>query len=128
MLAGPFYVLLSLAQALTRPGFDLRRHDISLLANGSLGWLQIGNFLISGLLVLAAAVGLRRTLTPGRGRTWGPLLIGIYGGCIALAGLFVADPAGGFPPGTTVEANAISWHGMLHLLCAAIGFLALIAA
>ena len=59
VLAGPFYLTVALAQALTRPGFDLRRHDVSLLANGSLGWIQIGNFLVSGLLAIVAAVGLR---------------------------------------------------------------------
>ncbi|HVA23951.1 MAG TPA: DUF998 domain-containing protein [Chloroflexota bacterium] len=128
VLAGPVYVGLALAQALTRPGFDLRRHDISLLANGSLGWIQIGNFVVSGLLVIAAAIGMRRVLPSGRGRTWGPLLVGLYGACIALAGVFVADPGAGFPSGTPAAANTMTWHGALHLLCAAVGFLALIAA
>jgi len=40
VLAGPFYVIVVLAQALTRPGFDLARHDASLLSNGPLGWIQ----------------------------------------------------------------------------------------
>jgi len=40
ILAGPVYVAVSLAQAATRDGFDLRRHAWSLLSNGSLGWLQ----------------------------------------------------------------------------------------
>lgn len=126
-VAGPFYVALALAQALTRPGFDLRQHDISLLANGSLGWIQIGNFLISGLLTIAAAVGLRAALFTGPARTWGPRLVGVYGACIALAGLFVADPMGGFPPGSA-SATTMTWHGGLHLLCGLVGFLALIAA
>lgn len=37
MLAGPFYVAVSLAQALSRDGFDLTRHAWSLLANGEHG-------------------------------------------------------------------------------------------
>jgi hypothetical protein len=36
-LAGASYLASGLAQALTRDGFDLRRHDLSLLANGPLG-------------------------------------------------------------------------------------------
>jgi hypothetical protein len=34
VLAGPVYVVVGLAQALTRDGYDLARHDLSLLANG----------------------------------------------------------------------------------------------
>ena len=39
LIAGPFYIVVGLIQALTRPGFDLMRHDLSLLANGDLGWI-----------------------------------------------------------------------------------------
>lgn len=125
-LAGPVYLALGLGQALLRPGFDITRHDVSLLSNGELGWIQIGNFLLSGVLVIAGAAGLRRTLVIGRGRTWGPLLLAGYGLGLIGAGLFVADPAFGFPPGTPADANSISWHGLLHILSAALGFAALI--
>jgi Protein of unknown function (DUF998) len=125
-LAGPVYIGLGLAQALLRPGFDITRHDLSLLANGDLGWIQIGNFLMSGLLVIAGAMGLRRTLHTGRGRVWGPLLLAGYGLGLIGAGMFAADPAFGFPPGTPADANSISWHGLLHILTAALGFAALI--
>jgi hypothetical protein len=78
-LAGPVYIGVGLAQALLRPGFDITRHDLSLLANGELGWIQIGNFVLSGVLVIAGALGLRRTLRNRPGRTWGPLLLAGYG-------------------------------------------------
>ena len=42
--AGPLYALTGLVQILTRPGFDARRHALSLLSNGEFGWVQIGNF------------------------------------------------------------------------------------
>jgi hypothetical protein len=125
-LAGPVYIGLGLGQALLRPGFDLTRHDLSLLSNGELGWVQIANFVLSGLLVIAGAAGLRRTLLTGRGRTSGPVLLAGYGLGLIGAGLFVADPAFGFPPGTPADANSISWHGLLHILSAALGFAALI--
>ena len=125
-LAGPVYIGLGLAQALLRPGFDITRHDLSLLANGELGWIQVGNFLLSGVLVIAGAMGLRNRLHAGRGRTWGPLLLAGYGLGLIGAGLFAADPAFGFPPGTPADANSISWHGLLHILTAALGFAALI--
>lgn len=128
LIAGPFYIVVSLIQALTRPGFDILRHDVSLLANGNLGWIQVMNFVLSGLLVLAFAVGMRRVLRGSRGGTWGPVLIGVYGLGLIGAGFFTADPAFGFPPGTPANAHAISWHGLLHIVTAGIGFLALIAA
>ena len=126
--AGPIYLSVGLAQALLRPGFDLRRHDLSLLSNGDLGWVQVTNFLLSGALVLLGALGVRRALGDGRGARWAPILIGLYGLGLIGAGLFSADPALGFPLGTPAEANTVSWHGLLHFACGGLGFLGLIAA
>src|SRR5690349_2655133 len=127
IIAGPIYVAVSLAQALTRPGFDLSKHAWSLLENGHLGWILIVNFAVTGAMTIAAAVGLRRALAPGRARTWAPALIGAYGAGLVGAGVFRADPAAGFPVGTP-ETTAISWHGMLHFMIGGVGFLCLIAA
>ncbi len=128
LVAGPLYMIVGLFQILIRPGFDITRHDLSLMSNGSLGWIQIANFIITGLLVIAGALGMRRVLRPGPGGTWGPLLIGIYGLGLIGAGTFVADPAFGFPPGTPADAHTISMHGLLHFMSGGIGFLGLIAA
>ncbi len=100
--AGPLFMLGALVQAFTRPGFDITRHVASLLSDGALGWIQITSFVLTGLLTIACAVGMRRALPTGRGATWGP------------------RPAG--PP------SGITWHGALHFACAGVGFLALIAA
>jgi len=128
VIAGPVYIVVSLAQALTRDGFDLTRHQWSLLAGGDLGWIQIANLIVAGLATIACAVGLRRALTPGRGATWAPWLVGVYGVSLIGAGIFRADPAMGFPAGTPEGPGAISWHGMLHFACAAVGFLCVIVA
>jgi len=127
-LAGPVYLGVGLAQALTRPGFDITRHDLSLLSNGDLGWIQVTNFIVSGVLVIAGALGVRRALRAGRAGTWGPLLVGVYGLGLIGAGFFVADPVAGFPPGTPVDTPTFSWHGLLHFASGGIGFLGLIAA
>lgn len=129
VLAGPVYVIVVLAQALLRPGFNLAHDDASLLSNGSLGWIQIANFLVTGAMVIAGGIGMRRALTGGRSALWGPLLIGVYGLGLVAAGIFVADPMYGFPPGTTAGKPAvITTHGMLHIAAAGIGFLCLVAA
>ena len=128
MAAGPFYLVVGLTQAFTRPGFDITRHSLSLLSNGPLGWIQIANLAITGLLVIASAVGLRRALADGRGKIWGPLLIGVFGLGLFAAAFFIADPAMGFPPGTSVDNLIVSWHGIMHLVTSSIGFLAFIIA
>jgi hypothetical protein len=91
-------------------------------------WIQIANFIVTGLLTIAGAAGMRRALQSGRGRTWGPLLLAVYGLGLIGAGFFSADPALGLPPGTPADAHSISWHGLLHFISAGVGFLGLIAA
>jgi hypothetical protein len=111
---------------LIRPGFDLRRHAISVLSNGDLGWIQVTNFIVAGVLMVAAAIGTRRALHPGGGGTWGPRLLGAVGVGLIGAGIFSADPMNGFPPGTASSTGQISWHGGLHFLFASIAFVSLI--
>src|SRR5579864_2811556 len=110
VLAGPLYVAVAIGQSLTRPGFDLTRDDASLLSNGSLGWIQIANFAVTGLMVIACAVGIHRALDGGRG-TWGARALAVYGVGLILAGVFVADPMNGFPAGAPVgRPESISGH------------------
>lgn len=114
-VAGPLFVGVWLVQALTREGFDLTYHPISLLSLGDLGWIQITNFVVSGLLNVAFADGLRRVLYPGRASAWGPMLIALSGIGLIMAGIFTSDPGAGFPPGAPAGAPAqMSWHGVLH--------------
>ncbi|HET9017222.1 MAG TPA: DUF998 domain-containing protein, partial [Thermomicrobiaceae bacterium] len=96
VLAGPLYVSVVLAQAMLRPGFSLAHDDASLLANGALGWIQRADFAVTGLMVLACAVGIGRALAHGRGATWAPRLLGLYGVGLLGAGIFAADPMNGF--------------------------------
>lgn len=130
VVAGPTYVMVSLAQAqaLARDGFDLARHPWSVLTNGDLGWIQVLNLMLTGVLTLAFAVGVRRSLRSGRGATWAARLLVVYGVGLVAGGVFVADPVPGFPPGTTADTVQVSWHGMLHFVAGGVGFVGLIAA
>jgi Protein of unknown function (DUF998) len=141
VLAGPVYVTVSLVQAITRPGFDVTRHSWSLLSNGSLGWIQITNFVVTGLMIVAAAIGMRRALDNdslfataglalhgGTGARWVPRLVGAFGVALVAAGLLRADPAQGFPVGTPDGIGAVSWHGIAHLAAGGVGFGCVIAA
>jgi Protein of unknown function (DUF998) len=127
-LAGPVYVGVSLAQALTRDGFDLARHPWSLLATGPAGWVQVTNLVLTGAMVVAFATGLRRALTGGPGARWAPRLVTVYGLSLIAAGVFRADPAQGFPAGTPEGPGAVTWQGTLHLVAGGVGFTCLAAA
>lgn len=121
VLAGPMYVAVSLAQALTRDGFDLSRHSWSLLANGPLGWIQSTNLALTGAMVLAFAIGVGRATGSRRAAR----LLAVYGVSLIGAGIFTADPMDGFPIGMD---ETPTWHGALHLAAGGIGFLAMVAA
>jgi hypothetical protein len=124
IVAGAFYLAVGLAQALLREGFDFARHPLSVLANGPGGWVQTANFVVSGLLVVAAAVGIRRVLgTDARALSW---FLAAFGAGMLAAALFPADPVDGFPPGTPEgHPTSISTAGMIHFIAGALGFVAL---
>jgi hypothetical protein len=126
--AGPLYVVVGGLEMLFRPGFDPLRHDLSLLANGDFGWIHIGMMILTGLLVVASSLAMRSVMRAGPASGWGPWLVAVYGLGLIGAGLFAADPAFGFPPGTPADEHAVSWHGLLHLVTGAIGFVGFIAA
>jgi hypothetical protein len=114
--AGPVFLAVALVQAFTRDGFDLERHAVSQLALGPGGYVQIANFVLTGALLVLASRGLRRALAPGVGAVWGARLVAGFGVGMLVAGVFVADPAYGFPAGTADGPGQISWHGAVHAL------------
>ena len=128
VIAGPVYVVVSLAQAFTRDDFDLSRHQWSLLANGTGGWIQITNFFLGGLMLLAMAAGVRRAVGTGVGSRWAPRLIGAFGLSLITAAVFRADPALGFPAGTPEGPASVSASGLVHFAAAGIGFTCIAAA
>ncbi|GAA0947508.1 DUF998 domain-containing protein [Nonomuraea longicatena] len=120
----PLWALVSLTQAATRDGFDLTRHPLSMLSNGDLGWLQIANFFLCGLLTIAGALGLRRA----DAGVWVPRLLLVNGVGWIGAGVFVIDPGDGFPAGTPYGVPAgMSGMGVGHMAVGAVAFAALIA-
>ncbi len=121
VVAGPFYLVAGLMQAFLRTGFDFSRHPLSVLANGPGGWIQTANFALTGLMVIAAAVGLGRALAPrSRGVTW---FLGGFGMAMIVAAIFPADPVDGFPPGTPKgPPTSISATGLTHFIVGSLGF------
>ncbi|HSB02823.1 MAG TPA: DUF998 domain-containing protein [Anaerolineales bacterium] len=128
VLAGPLFTLLWIIESVTRPDYNLLRHPVSSLALGHYGWMQSANFIVTGLLTLAFAIGLWLTLRPQKGSTWGPFLVAIWAVGLLGAGIFVTDPVSGYPPGTPDLIVNPTTHGALHDQISLLGFLSLTAA
>ncbi|MEV6974724.1 DUF998 domain-containing protein [Kitasatospora sp. NPDC093806] len=125
-VAGPLFLAVGVTGGLTREGFDFTRNALSQLSLGELGWIQQAAFLLTGALLVAGAVGLRRALP---GSTWAPRLVGLFGATFVLDGFFAADPGAGFPVGAPEErVTELSGHGTVHMFGGMVGFLALCAA
>jgi Protein of unknown function (DUF998) len=107
-VVGPLlFIAVFLIEGLTRPGYSAWRHYVSQLATGPGGWVQVVNFLMCGVLVIAFAVGLRlatRSIAA-------PILLVLFGVGLLVAGVFSTDPALGYPPGVPAVHTT---HGMVH--------------
>jgi hypothetical protein len=115
-------VVVLLILGATRPGYNAWQVPDSNLELGPGGWIQITNYLVTGALMLGFAIGLRRVLRTGRGSTWGPILLGIYGLTFVGIGIFVTDPVLGYPPGAPSTPTV---HGTLHSLLGQLQFISL---
>ena len=124
-IAGPLFTLAWFVGGATRPNYNPLRHPISSLSIGDAGWMQATTFIVTGILMLAFAFGLRRIPQIREGSTWGPLLIGAMGIGLLGAGIFVTDPMNGYPPGTPDLLLQYSLPGRLHRLFSALFFLGL---
>ncbi len=120
VVAGPLFVGVTAAGVLTRDGFDLRRHGISLLSLGDRGWIQIASFVAAGALSIGFGVGVRR-LGPGLPAAAAPLIWG-YGGALIATGVFLVDPGAGFPLDAAAPGTAMSWHGVVHAIAPPVAF------
>ncbi len=89
------------------------------LALGPYGWVQILNFVVSGLLLATFAAGLHFGVTDGRGSRVGPGLLFVAGMAMALMG-FETDPIRRTTPRTL--------HGWIHDLAFVHFALALLSA
>ncbi|GLZ53212.1 DUF998 domain-containing protein [Actinomycetospora sp. NBRC 106378] len=110
-IASPLWGTVALAQAALRSDFDFTVEPLSALSTGSLGWLQITNFVVGGLLTVAGARGLGRTVSRAVGRSWAVSGLGLVA-----AGALVLDAPG---------SGTLTWHGAGHLLAGTVSFAAL---
>lgn len=108
-----------------RPDYNPWVVPDSNLELGEGGWMQSTNYIVTGVLLLAFAIGMRRLLRAGRGSTWGPILLGIYGFTFIAIGPILPDPSLGYPPGAS---STLTIHGVMHSLLGLLQFTSLTAA
>ena len=109
---GPLlFILVFLLEGFTRPGYSQWRNFVSQLATGDLGWMQVLNFLVCGILVIGFAIGLRLAIRGSRGAIGAPVLFGVFGVSLLVAGIFSTDPGLGYPVGAPPVRTT---HGTIH--------------
>lgn len=122
------FTVVWLVDGATRAGYDPMRHQVSLLSLGERGWLQVASFLVTGVLLLAFARGLREVLHDGSAAHVAPGAIAVSGVGLLLAGVFSTQPMFGYPPGAPEGlAAAVTLTDAMHLLAAFLLFAGLIA-
>jgi hypothetical protein len=114
IVAAPLFLVLWALQAFTREGFRPTFHPLSLLSLGDGGWVQIVNFILTGILLVGAGAGLRSASDRAAGSTWTALLVALMGVGLVISGVFVTDAGAGFPEGAPEGAPQLSWHGAVH--------------
>ncbi|MVU81413.1 DUF998 domain-containing protein [Nocardia sp. ET3-3] len=125
-IIGPLLnIVVVLALGAIRPDYDALVVPDSNLELGPGGWMQITNYIVTGALLLAFAVGMRRPPRTGGGSTWVPILLGGYGLTFVAVGLLLPDPSMGYPAGAS---DALTVHGAAHILLGLVQFGSLIAA
>ena len=126
---GPIlFIIVFLIEGATRAGYDPLRHPVSSLSIGATGWTQAANFILTGLLVLAFAIGLHHALQTPIHTTLGPLLLELVGMGLIGAGIFTTDPVYGYPTDQPLVLAQYTLHGHLHDLVSLVVFVCLPAA
>ena len=127
--AGIVFIGVTAVEIFARPGFDITRHAVSVLSLGERGWVMTATFIVSGILTLLCALGMRQALGGAAGGIWVPILIGLYGLGLILAGIFPAPAGLGFPPGTPRDQMPVMTPtAIVHSIAFMLAYISLIAA
>jgi hypothetical membrane protein len=113
-IACPLFVLVFMLEGATRANYNPLKHPISSLSIGELGWMQMSNFIITGMLLFAFAIGLRRERRLSGASKSGSNLIGIVAIGLIGAGIFSTDPVYGYPTSRPLALAQFTISGHMH--------------
>ena len=114
MAAPILFVSVFTAEGALRPGYHPVSMFVSELSLGPRGWVQIGSFVVTGLLVVLFASGVAARFIGGRAASAGPAVLKIIGFSLMASGPFVTDPSALF--------DQTSLHGLVHGIFGALVF------
>jgi hypothetical membrane protein len=115
MVAPACFFAVMVVLGFVTPGYDWVSRIGSELSLGSLGWIMIANFIILGVVELALAAALGRTVGDRPSGWIATAAIGLLGAAFVVAGVCVTDPS-------RLVSGAHSWHGVVHALMATVIF------
>lgn len=126
-IAGLFFTFSWIIQGALRVGYNPLMAPVSSLAIGSLGWIQVATFFITGILLILFAYGLwKRSISEyKRISKLGPILLFICGIGLIGAGCFTTDTTNGYPEATVILDDYPNFSGPTHKLFAGLIFLGL---
>jgi hypothetical protein len=110
----PLFILTVLIQGSIRSDYNPYKYPLSSLSIGDQGWVQIANFIITGLLIILFSVGLKRIFNSEKEKFHAPLLMMLVGIGLTGAGIFVTDPVFGYPENQPLILKQFTFHGHLH--------------
>jgi len=96
-VAGPIFFGTASTEGAVRPDNHPKRHQVSSLALGSRGGIQTTNFAVTGLLMLAGALGLSRAAADTARPRSGSAFLAAAGVGLLGSAAFVTDPVSGYP-------------------------------
>ncbi len=114
MTAPVVFVVVFTLEGWLRPGYHASSMFVSELSLGPRGWIQIVNFVITGVLVFVFGCGLATRFRNGPASRAGPALMQIIGVSLVASGPFRTDPSAMFTQTST--------HGIVHGLFGAVVF------
>jgi hypothetical membrane protein len=116
MIGPALFVIAFTLEGRLRAGYDPQSMFISALSLGPYGWMQITNFILLGVLLLAFTFALRSEFKGVKTARGGIVLSTIIASLYLLSGPFVMDP-------TTGTSASTTFHGTLHGIFGGIVFL-----
>ena len=115
-IIGPLlFITIFTIEGFLRPGYNMVSMYISELSFGPRGWIQIINFIITGVLLLLFARAITTEFPEGKASRAGPILFYIIAIFLLSSGPLVMDPR-------NTPVDQLTWHGIIHGILGALVF------
>jgi hypothetical protein len=119
------FVVLFLIEGFFRKDYNFIIYPISSLSIGRSGWIQVGSFILSGLLICVFAWGLGIIFRQAKDSIGLAMLFGGVGIGLIGSGIFSTDPLFGYPATAPYSLTQYTIHGHLHNFFSVIVFICL---